>query len=72
MKESKLVSAEVPASLEGTFGEKCWFQLRKYLELHDSSKTSFVYRKVVIERALSEDKFVILPSWLTDFYNVRF
>ena len=72
-----LGSADLPLEWGGNdAASKSWLLLKKFLEIDDQSNTRDrrrnrgLYRKIVIEKALERNKFIGLPPWLTDFYQV--
>ncbi|TPX33982.1 hypothetical protein SmJEL517_g03209 [Synchytrium microbalum] len=55
---------------EGTPADKLMKLTRSYLELHDTPSTGYQYRRLFIDRLLSDDWQFTLPLWLTQFYEV--
>lgn len=62
---------DVPLSWEGPVVDKAWQLLSDLLEKHDTSENAYSYRKAVVEKLLSMDSNVRLPSWLTTFYQAH-
>lgn len=55
---------------DGKESERLWKLLQRYLEKFDSEATQHRYRKLVVEKILSSERDVRLPTWILQPYKV--